>query len=291
MENYTQQPSLFVIVLNFNGKDTLNNCLASLYQSDYPNMEIVVVDNNSEDGSFEQAKSFFSRAHFIKNPTNLGFAKGNNVGIRFALEKFAEYVLILNNDTVIEKTTLSFLIQTMKRNPGIGIASPLIFSINDKVWFAGGKLSWLRMKALHLQNMLSASPYATEYISGCSMLVRKDVFKKIGLFDERFFLYYEDADFSLRAKKAGFDLCIVPEAKLQHLEQSTMVNHKKFYWLVFSGLLFFYLHSGFLKKMWFFFYLQLRKTKNRFDLFFKKNDAAFLVRKAYVDFKKINSDL
>lgn len=291
MNNYTKQPTVFIVVLNFNGKDTLNGCLSSLYQSDYPEFEVVVVDNDSKDGSFEQAKQFFSRAHFIKNDTNLGFAKGNDVGIRFALEKFADYVFILNNDAFVEKTTLSILIQTMKRNPNIGIASPLIFSANNKIWFAGGKINWLKMKAFHLYEVPSVSPYATEYITGCSMLVKKEVFKKIGLFDERFFLYYEDADFSVRAKKAGFDLCIIPEAHLQHLEQSSNKNAAKLYWLVLSGLLFFHLNASFFQKIWLFFYLQIRKLKNTCDIVFRKKDAAKLVRKAYNEFKKLRSTL
>lgn len=287
MNNYTKQPLVFVIVLNFNGKDTLNRCLASLYQSDYPEFEVVVVDNNSQDGSFEQAKSFFSRAHFIKNFANFGFAKGVNVGLRFALEKFADYVFFLNNDATVEKTTLSLLVQTMKRNPNIGVATPLILSANNEIWFAGGKINWLRMKACHSYKILSASPYATEYVTGCSMLVKKEVFKKIGLFDERFFLYYEDADFSVRAKRAGFDLCVIPEARLQHIEQSENKNNSKLYWLVLSGLLFFRLHSSWLQKLWIMPYLQIRKIKNRLDIAFAKKESARLVRKAYRDFKKI----
>ena len=86
------QPTIFVVVLNYNGKDTLAACLSSIYQSDYCHFEVVLVDNASNDGSFELAKNQFSRAHFIKNPTNLGFSRGNNIGIRFALEKFADYV-------------------------------------------------------------------------------------------------------------------------------------------------------------------------------------------------------
>lgn len=291
MNNYIKQPTVFIVVLNFNGKDTLNGCLSSLYQSDYPEFEVVVVDNDSKDGSFEQAKQFFSRAHFIKNDANFGFAKGNNIGIRFALEKFADYVFVLNNDAFVEKTTLSVLVQTMKRNPNIGVASPLIFSANNKTWFAGGKINWLKMKAFHLYEVSSASPYATEYITGCSMLVKKEVFKKIGLFNERFFLYYEDADFSVRAKKAGFDLCIIPEAHLQHLEQSESKNNSKLYWLVLSGLLFFNLNASFFQKIWIFFYLQLRKIKNTYDIIFRKKDAAAVVRKAYNEFKKLRSNL
>src|SRR6266705_2584097 len=100
-------PKVFVIVLNYNGSEALPACLTSIFQSDYQNFEIIVVDNNSSDGSFEQAKNNFSRSIFIKNSDNVGFSKGNNIGIRYALERFADYIFILNNDTIIEKTTIS----------------------------------------------------------------------------------------------------------------------------------------------------------------------------------------
>lgn len=282
------QPKIFIVVLNFNGKNTLAACLSSIFQSDYLNFEVVVIDNDSMDGSFEQAKNDFSRAHFIRNPNNMGFSKGNNIGIRYALEKFANYVFILNNDTTIEKKTLSALIHAANNAPSAGILSPLIFTVdNTKIWFAGGLIHWQKMRTEHLYSIKSETPYMTDYISGCAMFVKKDVFKKIGLFDERFFLYYEDADFSFRAKKAGFDLFVVPSARIQHLEQSNTANELKIYWLVLSGLIFFRTHSSFLNKLWIIFiYLPLRKTKNLYNLFFKKRLAAHNVRKAYKDFKK-----
>ena len=282
------QPKIFIVVLNFNGKDTLAACLSSIFQSDYLNFEVIVVDNDSKDGSLEQAKNDFSRAHFIKNPSNMGFSRGNNLGIRYALEKFADYVFILNNDTLIEKTTLSSLISAMENAPSIGIASPIIFNADSTtLWFAGGLIHWQKMKTEHLHQTQSEIPYSTEYISGCAMFVKKDVFKKIGLFDERFFLYYEDADFSFRAKKAGFDLFMIPSSHIKHFEQSSVTNKLKTYWLVLSGLLFFRSNSSFLNKLWIIFiYLPLRKTKNFYDLLFKKSLTAHDVRKAYKDFGK-----
>ncbi|HOW60514.1 MAG TPA: glycosyltransferase family 2 protein [Candidatus Moranbacteria bacterium] len=280
-------PKISVIVLNFNGKKTLDNCLSSVFHSDYSNFDVVVVDNNSEDGSLEQAMKLFSRAYFIKNDDNVGFSKGNNIGIRYALEKFADYVFILNNDTLVEKNTLSLLIDAMENYPLAGIGSPLVFTPdNTSIWFAGGNIHWKKMKASHLHKIESEAPYPTEYISGCAMLVKKDVFKKIGLFDERFFLYYEDADFSFRTKEAGFKLIIIPSAHIRHFEQSNAINKMKAYWLVLSGLIFFRTHSSFLNKLWIFFvYIPLRKLKNYYDVCFGKNNVARDVQKAYKDFK------
>jgi len=281
-------PKIFIIVLNFNGKSTLAACLSSIYQSDYLNFEVIVVDNNSDDGSLEQAMGAFSRAHFIKNPDNVGFSKGNNIGIRYALEKFADYIFVLNNDTFIEKTTLSLLMGAMNKTPSAGLASPVIFTAdNASIWFAGGLIYWRKMKTAHLHKVVSGTPYTTEYVSGCAMLVRKDVFKKIGLFDERFFLYYEDADFSFRAKQAGFDLIIIPAARIKHLEQSNTVNKLKTYWLVLSGLIFFQTNASFIQKIWIIPYTFLRKIKNLYDVIFSGNEIARDVRKAYRDFKRV----
>lgn len=283
-------PKVFIIVLNYNGKTTLSSCLASIYSSTYPKFEVVVVDNDSHDGSFELAKTNFSRAHFIKNSTNTGFASGSNLGIRFALEKFADYVLVLNNDTYLKKDTLSKLVTLAQSHPVPAIINPLILNRDEKtVWFAGGVIEWLKMKNVHLTKTSLATPYPTEYCTGCAMFVSKEIFKKIGLFDQRYFLYYEDADFSLRARKVGFDLLICPTAKITHLEQSNEKNELKTYWLVLSGLLFFSLNADFFQKLYLLPYLQLRKLKNLFELKFKPSPLASQVKQAYQDFRKIRT--
>lgn len=285
MEN--KLPRVFVIILNFNGAKVLNNCLASVFNSDYSNLEIVVVDNASTDESLSHAKLKYSRASFINNTRNIGFSKGNNIGIRYALEKFADYVLILNNDTLIEKDTISLLVKTAEKEDAI--ISPLIMERDtNKIWFAGGKIDWKNIKTNHIFQLQSPLPYETQYLSGCCMLIHKDVFKKIGLFDERFFLYYEDADFSLRAKNTGFKLVVNPLIKIIHLEQSNTENKGKNYWLVLSGLIFFSAHTKGIRKIWFLLHLFLRKIKNIFDIYFLKNISSKEVRRAYLDFKKVN---
>ncbi len=283
-------PTIFIIILNYNGKDTLLSCLASIYQSTYPSFEVVVVDNGSRDGSLELAKTQFSRAHFIKNSTNTGFASGNNLGIRFALEKFTDYILVLNNDAYLKKDTLSKLVTLAQSHPVPAIINPLILDRDEKtIWFAGGVIEWLKMKNVHLTELTSNNPYQTEYCTGCAMFVSKEIFKKIGLFDERYFLYYEDSDFSVRAKKAGFDLLICPTATVTHLEQSNTATELKTYWLVLSGLLFFSLHADFFQKLYLLPYLQLRKLKNTLDLNFKPSPLASQVQQAYRDFRKIKA--
>lgn len=283
------EPKIFVIILNYNGAKTLADCLSSLYRSEHVNFEVVVVDNDSRDGSFENARTHFSRAHFIKNSSNVGFSKGNNVGIRFALEKFADYVFLLNNDTVVERDVISRLIQELEKNKTAGIANPLILNAqNNSVWFAGGKIYWMKMRTAHQTAVSSNLPYSTEYATGCAMMVSKKVFKKIGLLDERFFLYYEDADFSLRAKKVGFDILVIPDTTVHHSEQSNSKNKNKTYWLVRSGILFFKTHSSFPRQLWLVLYINGRKIKNFFDVIFSKNPLAKDVRRAYVDSRRLD---
>lgn len=284
----SSNPTIFVVILNYNGKDTLLSCLSSVYKSDYPKFEVVVVDNDSTDGSFELAKNQFSKVHFIKSPRNIGFAGGNNLGIRFALEKFADYVLVLNNDAYLKKDTLAKLIVAAKGKNLPGIINPLILNANGKrIWFAGGKIRWLEMKNVHLEKITAKTSYETEYCTGCAMFIDKAVFRKIGLFDERYFLYYEDADFSFRAKKAGFELSVSPSAKVCHDEQSTLKNASKDYWLVLSGAIFFFSHGNFFQRLWILGYFQLRKLKNLYLNVFKPSFQVSLVHQAYKDFRKI----
>jgi len=282
-------PKVFIVILNYNGKDCIKNCLVSIFNNDYPNFEVVLVDNDSNDGSFELMKELFQKAHFIKNKANLGFSSGSNVGIRFALEKMADYIFLFNNDAVIEKKSLSALIEKSEKIPKAGILGPLIFQKDSgKIWFAGGTVDWIKMKAYHdeikPEKKKYSLPFKTNYVSGCAMLVKKDVFKKIGLFDEDYFLYYEDADFSRRAAKNGFELFIVPEAKVRHFEKSGSDMKTKTYWLVISGMIFFQKNSPFFLRPWICFYSLSRKIKNRIDIIRQKGNYTREVKKAYDDY-------
>jgi hypothetical protein len=277
-------PRVSIVVLNYNGKDDLRRCLISLFRLNYPNFEVVVVDNASEDGSLEEAKQFFPKVSYIKNDQNLGFSAGNNVGIRYSLEKMADFVLLLNNDTEVEENFLTKIVDEAQKNPKAGLVSPLILAGSaEDVWFSGAKIDWLRMRTLHTDGALDA-------LSGCAMLIRAEVFAKIGLFDEDFFLYWEDTDFSLRARRAGFESLLVREAVVRHFEKSEKNKKNKTYWLVLSGLIFFQKNSSNYLKAWYGFYVYLRKIKNKLDL--RKdahNEIAQAVEKAYRDFKQFRA--
>lgn len=283
-------PKVFILILNYNGKKVIQKCLTSVFKNNYPNFEVVVVDNNSTDGSLELAKANFSKAIFIKNEENLGFAAGNNVGIRFALEKMADFVLTLNNDTEVAPDFLTKLIDITKKDEKIRVLSPVIFkNKTEQIWFSGGKIKWLKMRVDHMQKIMTADFYESEFITGCSMLIGAEVFKKIGLFDEDLFLYWEDADFSFRARKAGFKSGIVSASQVYHYESSERYKENKIYWLVISGLMFFKKNTPIWMRPWMKIYLRSRKIKNWLDVKFKRNDLALTVQKAYKDFKKISA--
>ncbi len=286
------RPKVFVIILNYNGRETLFHCLSSVFRSDYPDLKVVVVDNNSQDESLEIAKKNFSQAYFIENSENIGFAAGNNIGIRFALERMADYIFLLNNDAEVERKTISNIIQIAEKNSSLGILSPLIYkNKTEKIWFAGGKIDWLRMRAIHTDFKIKSKKsklWSTDYISGCAMLIKKEVFKKIGLLNEDYFLYYEDVDFSWRAYQSGFQLMVTSESRVYHFEKSEENKPAKIYWLVLSGILFFRKNAPLLWRPYISVYLWLRKIKNQMDLKWRNNQFALETRRAYRDSEKLN---
>lgn len=209
-----------VIVLNYKVRDQALQCINSVLKSTYPDLEIIVVDNNSDDG----IKDFLPKIknlEFISSTSNLGYTGGNNLGILRALEDEVEFIFILNPDTTIEKDTISKCVAKMK-DQAVGIIGPkVLFSDQKTIWYAGGKLDQDNVLGSHLgvderdQGQFDKEG-ETDYVSGGAMFTRAEVFKRVGLFDDRYFLYYEDSDFCLRAKEAGFGVVFYPQAVVYH---------------------------------------------------------------------------
>lgn len=286
MKNF---PKVFVIVLNYDGIGFLEKCLRSVLAMDFPNFQVILVDNGSQDGSLEMAKKKFPDIIFLQNTENLGFSKGNNVGIRYALGKNADYVLLLNNDTLVDKNLLSCLVENAQKNSKLGILSPLIFGADGKeVWFSGGRIDWLRMRTIHRRDIFSQHLRKSKFITGCAMFVKRDVFERIGLLDEDFFLYWEDADFCFRARKAGFETAVVSCCKIRHFEASENLNQNKVYWLVLSALIFFQKNSPRYLCPWFWIYFKLRKIYNNLKIKKINKGSVFAVHKAFNDFENAN---
>lgn len=223
-----------VIVLNYNGFKNTKDCLLSLENCKTKNadVKIIVVDNDSNDGSVRKLEKGIGYT-FLKNSENLGYTGGNNVGIKHALSQKSDYILILNNDTVVDK---SFLSELVKARPKAEILSPKIFfspgyefhknrykkqDLGRVIWYAGGKIDWDNILGIHLGvDQVDSGQFEKsreiEYATGAALFVKKEVFEKIGLFDGKYFLYLEDMDFSVRAKKAGFKIFFEPKAIIWH---------------------------------------------------------------------------
>ena len=219
----TDWPLVYVVILNWNLKDETAECAESVLQLDYPNVRALIVDNGSTDGSVECLRSRFAQIDVIANERNLGFTGGNNLGIRYGLEHGADYVFILNNDTIVDRYLLSELVKVGEMDSRVGIAGPLILYHEDRnrIWDLGAREhGWLPVPLSIGRGQTDrgqfSSPLPLDYVTGCAMLVRRQVFDAIGLFESEYFSYYEDNDFCRRAREAGFKIMGVPSAKLWH---------------------------------------------------------------------------
>lgn len=228
-----------IVVLNYNGrKDTLE-CIQSLAKVKKDNtflVETIVVDNGSDDGS-AKALAKLGPIDLILNDQNLGYTGGNNVGIKYALKRGANHILILNNDTIVDKLLITKLIDAAKKGdiicPKIYFAPGFEFhkgryqksDLGKVIWYAGGKIDWPNIIGQHLGvDKVDKGQFAKrrqiDLATGAAMFVRRAVFEKIGFFDEKYFLYLEDMDFCVRAKKAGFKIIFEPKAILWHKNAS-----------------------------------------------------------------------
>ncbi|MDO8495336.1 MAG: glycosyltransferase family 2 protein [bacterium] len=215
-------PSVFIIILQYNNSEDTIKCLNSVKELHYPNFRTIVVDNASDkteqDNIREYVKSQLQdlkRVSLVFNSQNLGYAGGNNIGINYALSEGADYIFILNNDTTVEPDTLDKLVTAAEQDPQVGAVGPAIIEPNKTVYH--GKISWLKPELRHSttkpkNNFLNFK----EYLIGAGLLVKRGVLEKIEGLDEIFFLYFEDADFSMRAQLAGYKLQVVPEAVIHH---------------------------------------------------------------------------
>ena len=203
-----------IVIVHYTGREDTLECLASVFAStDATDTRVFLVDQGVGDGTPDAVRSRFPTVQVLENGKNLGYAGGANVGIRAGLAGGAEHVLLLNNDVTLAPEMLDQLLSASKTAPNVGILGPvsLVADGTDRVWATGGRIDW-RGQALRLEHEQNEP----DYLIGCGMLVKRAVFERIGMFDERFFLYYEEADLCARAKDAGFRLRCVPQAFLWH---------------------------------------------------------------------------
>lgn len=249
---------IFVVILNFNGTNDLKSCLPTLkyLYSDKYHLETVILDNGSstnELNKLSQLLKKYPKIKLLKNGKNIGFAKGNNIGIKYALDKNADYIVLLNNDTKIESNFI-------KRGVDFkaDIISPVVKfrEFKDKPQFLydlGGYVNWWTGRTSHINayrdeylKKVKEPPLNVDYVAGCSMMIKRDVFEKIGLLDETYFIYFEDVDFCVSAKKAGFSVLVDPASTIFHKLGGSMDrwSARAIYYNLLSNFIFISKHFG-----------------------------------------------
>jgi len=221
------QRKVFVIILNWNGREVLGPCLDSLMRVTDPPLEIIVVDNGSTDSSQEIVPRDFPGVDLIENGQNLLFAAGNNRGIEAALDRGAEFILLLNNDTEVDPSFASEMLAAFD-DSAVGVAGPRIYYHDDpeRIWYGGGGFNRLTGVPFHcglrrMDGSFADMPGTTGWVTGCTLMARREVYEQIGGLDPSFTIYCEDVDFCLRTAEAGWSLRYVPSAKVWHKVSSS----------------------------------------------------------------------
>lgn len=213
----------------------------------YPRYRILVVDNQSTDDSVRHFTELFPDQHVIVNSANLGYAGGNNPGIREALRAGADYVWLVNNDTLAEPDSLAAMIDIAEARPEVGAVGSVLYRMNrpDEVeTWGGGRINlWLGTVNTPTRPV---DERTLDYICGASILLRRETLDDVGLLDDRFFLYWEDADLGFRIRGVGWRLAVAPKSRLFHQGSASLGRKSPLrdYYFARSALLFFRKHAA-----------------------------------------------
>ena len=208
-----------VVLVNYNGRNDLGECLSSLRNQSYCNIDIIVVDNASTDDSIFFLRKHYPEIKIIQASENIGFGDGCNLGIQFALGTPNAFVLLLNIDTIIDR---NMIFELMKYADPNTVVAPKIYRYRDnkktsELWYSGGELDLNtgEINQVFFEDDINA-PQVTDFMTGCCMLIHRNIFERIGMFSSEYFLYYEDTDLCFRMKRMGVRLLYIPTAKMYH---------------------------------------------------------------------------
>lgn len=235
--------NLTIVIINYNGNKDTRECLRSLERTDMKNirLHIIIVDNGSERFSYDKNEFKHFTIEVLLSEKNLGFSGGNNLGMKHALANGATYIMLLNNDTIVSDTFLTDFINTAIANETNGIYVPKIYfaagyeyhkktykkdELGHVLWYAGGYIDWANLIGINRGvDEVDHGQYndieKTELATGCCMLIHRRVLEQVGLFDERYFLYYEDSDYSMRVREANFSILYTPNVHVWHKNASS----------------------------------------------------------------------
>ena len=216
-------PLVYIILVNYNGYEDTNECVRSLKKTSYPNFKIIIVDNASTNDSLTYLKKSSKDCRIIESKDNLGFAGGNNLGIEYALNNGADYVMLLNNDTLVEPNFLDEMLNTVKGNAKVGLVGCKImyYPKKDTIWYGGGYINWFKFIGVHyglkeIDNGQCDREKEIDFMTGCCMLIKREVFEKTGLLSDDYFMYFEDVDFCVKVKDSGYKIWYNPKAVIYH---------------------------------------------------------------------------
>lgn len=342
-------PLISIIILNWNGWEDTLECLESLYQIDYPNYNVILIDNGSEDESIKKIKEYcdgkivvkseffeynynnkpidlfeYTKAEIssvslensfynnkklvlIKNPENYGFAEGNNIGIRFAMRSLnPDYILLLNNDTVVEKSFLTEMVNVAENNSKIGVVGPKIYYYDykgrkDVINFAGEEINFYtsrgkRFGRFEIDNGQHDEIRENDKIDGSCMLIKREVIEEVGIFDPLYFAYWEEADLCVRIKNAGYKLIYAPKACIWHKIGVTWDSYFSYFiiyhYLVRNRLIFMWRHASSFQKTVFILFFVIYLLVNIIIMFIKEDwktskEGLRAMKDGIMDFRKL----
>ncbi|MFM1962343.1 MAG: hypothetical protein RLZZ172_1188 [Bacteroidota bacterium] len=211
---------LAIIIINWNSLELTSETLQALQHCSFRDFDVILVDNGSSDGSGEILRQRFQETIHLASPVNIGFTGGNNLGMQYALDKGYPYIMLLNNDVDVNTDFLEPLISRMDADPQIGAIQPLIMFHHNRelVWNAGGKyMNWIGVSKTLTIPPESTSFRQTDWITGCAFMIKAEVLREVGLLEEKYFIYHEDVDLSLRIRTAGYSLYIEPDSVIYHI--------------------------------------------------------------------------
>ncbi len=240
-------PEVGIVLLNWNQEADTSQCINSLKNIHYDNYKIFVVDNNSTDGSYEKLMVDFSEISFIRNSENMGFAGGMNSGISEVLKSEAQYILIMNTDTVVSPQMIGKLVECLKNDSNAGIAGPCVYSYYSpkELVFAGADVKLLFAKIKHRTKIKDAEISAdSDYMTGCCMMFKRKLIEELNGFDPEYFILCEDLDLSIRAKNSGYNILCNPQAVIWHKESTKITSNLTFYFWFRNILYLLKKHTG-----------------------------------------------
>lgn len=244
-------PEVSIVILNWNNVPDTLTCLESVFRLQYDNFDVVVVDNGSTDGSADRIRAAYPAVNLIEIGDNLGYAEGNNVGIHWALAHGADYVFILNNDTVVATDSLSRLIWVAETDSAIGILGPTMYCVptTNTLFALGSMIKWAKGSLVHrgmFQPLsvvrLPSVPEPVDFIIGCAVLIRRNCIETIGYFNPSYYLNFEDVEWGVLAQRNGYRVLHVPDAAIWHKVSATLgqASPANTYYMTRNSLSFFW---------------------------------------------------